>query len=130
MTHPISFNAKELGQLVIRLQRVCSKCAESHSCHDRKACPVELARNAIGQYLYSGQQVDRSVNLAKLPHKPLGAAYEEQQLSEALAAVPLLCNRCMFHVDNCFLNVLYTCLELALGRTPKDAAQRPAELAK
>ncbi|HEY3445989.1 MAG TPA: hypothetical protein VGK67_06460 [Myxococcales bacterium] len=128
MTQPISFNAKELGQLVIRLQRVCAKCAEAHPCPGREACPVEIARNSIGQYLFSGQQVDRAANLAKLPRKPVGATYDEQQLADALASVPTLCNRCMFHVDSCFLNVLYTCLELALGRTPKEPGQRPAEM--
>lgn len=132
MSAPVSFNARELGRLAVGLQRVCSNCARAFpQCGaENRPCPVGTARDAIGAYLFSSQQVNKKADLTALPRKPPEATFDEKELREVLAALPPLCNRCMFHVENCFLNVVYTCLELALQLRGKPPGQRPAEEVK
>jgi hypothetical protein len=129
-----NFNTRELGQLIIGLQRACALCEKQHKkCvvhHAKEACPVERARAAVGQYLYSGTQADPKLDLKAIPNCPSEVVVDTALLEEVLAKVPGLCNRCMFHMPHCFMNVFYRSLELALGRDPKPLEVRPGDLLK
>lgn len=109
------FGRLELGQIASKLGRVCRSCPLAEpKCDQTERCPVSLARESIGRHLFSGAQIDGTLDPDALPGRPPHAVFDRALLEEALAAVGSVCNTCMFHADRCFLNMIHALLEVSL----------------
>lgn len=119
------FGRVALGQIASKLHRVCRACPHAEGpCVQGERCPVSLARESIGRNLFSGAQIDPTLDPAALPGKPPGAVFDQLLLEEALTSVGPICNTCMFHTERCFLNMLHALLEVALERPERKPFSR------
>ncbi len=122
------FSREELLRLTLRLQALCEDCIESKQCNVETRCSVSMARGLIGSYLINRRRV--LARAAGPVHfvVPCSATARRELLS-ARDDVARMCERCMFHVPTCFLNVLYDHVEQILDIEPRKAPnERPGEL--
>lgn len=120
-----NFDSAEIGKLVIKLQRVCAGCSQhgaSMRCVESAVCPVGLSRKMLGEYLQRNEQIITYFDFNRSYAKPRSAEFDVKAIREIFIVVHDLCNKCMFHSDKCFLNVVYSLLEEAIGKTPKKPA--------
>ena len=122
-----TFNNKDLGALAIRFQGVCKTCSKREAC-SKDDCPVKLCRNYLGNYLRFKTQILKDVVLEDLPTKPKDIEFDEGKLMEIYKIVHELCNRCMFHADKCFMNIIYWNVETMLCKKHrKPISKRPGD---
>ncbi len=126
----VTFDAHELGELTIELQAYCYGCRRVETCNPlRSPCPVGLTRDILGKYLHDGQQINTDHAADALAGQVALIHQGTTDLRPALQAIPRLCNRCLFHTAQCFLNLAYLTLELAVhGQQVKPANTRPGSL--
>lgn len=115
-----SFDRTEMGSITIQLQSACVSCSLFRQCSQSSDCPVRLASHLIGGYLSRGDQIvaDYSELLSRAK-MPAAANLDPARLESTLEQVAALCNKCMFHVDPCFLNLLFRMIEEGLLRDPQ-----------
>jgi hypothetical protein len=122
------FNKEELGNLTIRFISICSTCSRKDNCPELD-CPVKLARSYIVRYLQKDEQVLKDVDVSILRSKPEGAVIDKIKMNELLNIIHQLCNKCMFHVEKCFINLVYTLIETMLEKNPKkQLSKRPSDI--
>ena len=126
------FSRDDLGRLSLRLQHVCYGCPAltgSVSCPQAARCPVGMASRVIGTFLRTGAQVVTD-DVPQGLQLPPGARIRADDAMEVLRSTERLCNRCMFHVNRCFLNVVHGLMEAALDLpNRKPPGKRPADYA-
>lgn len=119
------FSKLELGQVASSLQQVCRKCPKGSLGCEAATCPIAAARSVIGRYLFSEGALAPGWKAIPVPGD---AVVDMERVSESADRVKALCNKCMFHIEHCMLNVLYAHLEVVLGRAGRrPMSQRPAE---
>jgi hypothetical protein len=122
------FSKVELGQVASLLQRVCRECPRRALACSADQCPIASARGAIGRHLCSERQLELEIDPTRFPVVPADAVITTALVEEAASSVHALCNRCMFHLERCFMNVLYALLEGALpARPPRPLNVRPGD---
>jgi NADPH-dependent 7-cyano-7-deazaguanine reductase QueF len=129
LTEAITFDRFEIGQLVMRLQGFCRHCANYDDCNPfTSGCPVGIARDLLSQYLKDQQQVVKEFPLEQIPSYQFLHASHNELIKEIFELIPPLCKRCMFHVERCFMNVVYALLEMAVfGQNVKPLTRRPGD---
>lgn len=124
-----TFDRVELGQLLIRLQSVCVPCMRSRGegiCSLESACPMGVSRSLLMAYMYEDIRIHKGVDPSSLASMPKGLDINRSPLNQVAERIPILCNRCMFHADKCFLNLIYLMLDIALKNDPpKQLSIRP-----
>ena len=122
-----SFDSKDIGSLAIRFQRVCKTCTSHKACLKEK-CPISHCRNYLANYMRFKNQILKDVDPEKLPPRPGHLGFNEAKLEEIYFIVHKLCNRCMFHADKCFMNIIYWNVETMLGiKQRKPTSKRPGD---
>ncbi|MBN2530615.1 MAG: hypothetical protein JXR76_29780 [Deltaproteobacteria bacterium] len=123
----VKFNKGEIGKVALKLNRICYNCRMAVDCPVfTSGCPVGMSRKLLNTYAEDERQIIKDVDLSKRPLRPPGAVISDDWAREILTTIPQLCNKCMFHSNNCFLNIIYAWMEAMLRISPgKPVSERP-----
>lgn len=124
-----TFDRFEVGQIVIRLQAFCDCCPRAGRCAPfRTSCAVGRARTCLTDYLATARRIVQEFDFANHGSTPAPPCDRRDELEATFAIIPGLCNRCMFHAELCFLNVVHALIEGALAVADrKPPATRPID---
>lgn len=123
------FDKNSIGRITIKLQQLCITCGSHGNCEKEEDCPILLAKKIMSDYIQNQEQVLKDINLDKLPKKDESLQVDHNKVNEIFEIVRSLCNKCMFHVDKCFINVVYTLLEDVVGIEPKKSySTKPSDV--
>ena len=127
----LTFNKQEIGRLLLNLQSICHHCARLDQeliCSIAEQCPVGVGRRMLSHYNQTGIQVIKDFDFYRLPWVPDGATMDRDKLEAIYATVHDLCNKCMFHSERCFMNIVYMLIEISLDKqTRKHPSVKPGD---
>jgi hypothetical protein len=125
------FDRREIGKLTLKLQGLCLSCphkGDGTQCSFAFSCPIGASRKILADYIKNGEHLIRDYDFQLARTSPRGVDFDPEVMRSLLGTVHQMCNRCMFHGEKCFLNVVYDLLETAMHVNPKKAPKvRPGD---
>jgi hypothetical protein len=124
------FNSGDIGRALFDFQSICMGCPRRNNaliCNDFMKCPVGYARYILNQYNKNSEKVVQTFIPQNIPAN-ITEKLDQEKLKNILLTIQGLCNRCMFHVEKCFLNIAFAAVETALNKPQrKPLSARPGD---